>query len=105
MASDRENSAGGERLLNRRELRRRVPVSDMTIWRWEANRLFPIHLSIGGRSFWRESEVDQWVEEQSSRRVEQDRPSVTAPSGLPDPRRAHLPDKACNADKASPLRR
>jgi predicted DNA-binding transcriptional regulator AlpA len=87
-----------ERLLNRRELRARVPVSDMTIWRWEANGLFPAHLSIGGRSFWRESEVDQWVEEQSSRRVEQDRPSVTAPSGLPDPSRAQ-PAKACNADR------
>ena len=36
----------GERLLPRRELRGLVPVSDMTIWRWERDGLFPRHLSI-----------------------------------------------------------
>jgi hypothetical protein len=42
----------GERLLPRRELRGLVPVSDMTIWRWERDGLFPRHLSINGRNYW-----------------------------------------------------
>jgi predicted DNA-binding transcriptional regulator AlpA len=95
MASEGESSTGGERLLNRRELRRRVPVSDMTIWRWEAKGLFPAHLSIGGRSFWRESEVRQWIDEQSSRRFEQGRTRATIPSGLTDAGKAR-----CQLDDA-----
>jgi len=50
-----------ERLLPRRELRNLVPVSDMTIWRWERDGQFPRHLSINGRNYWLRSEVCGWI--------------------------------------------
>jgi predicted DNA-binding transcriptional regulator AlpA len=53
-----------ERLLPRRELRSLVPVSDMTIWRWERDGLFPRHLVINGRNYWRLSELRKWVNRQ-----------------------------------------
>jgi predicted DNA-binding transcriptional regulator AlpA len=53
-----------ERLLPRRELRRLVPVSDMTIWRWERDGVFPRHVSINGRNYWRLSEISDWIERQ-----------------------------------------
>ena len=53
-----------DRLLPRRELRTFVPVSDMTIWRWERNGLFPRHLSINGRNYWRLSELSDWMDRQ-----------------------------------------
>jgi len=53
-----------ERLLPRRELRRLVPVSDMTIWRWERGGMFPKHLSINGRNYWRLSEISDWMDRQ-----------------------------------------
>jgi predicted DNA-binding transcriptional regulator AlpA len=48
-------------LLTRRLLRRMVPVSDMTIWRWERDGQFPKHLSIHGRNYWLLSEVALWL--------------------------------------------
>ncbi len=57
-----------DRLLTRRDLRQRIPVSDMTIWRWEEAGLFPRHLAIGGRNFWRESEVLAWIERHAAER-------------------------------------
>jgi predicted DNA-binding transcriptional regulator AlpA len=64
-----EDSSLG-RLLSRRELRRLVPVSDMTIWRWEEAGLFPRHLSICGRNFWRESEVRAFIDNQGQAAAE-----------------------------------
>lgn len=54
----------GERLLPRRELRKVVPVSDMTIWRWQRHGHFPKHLSINGRNYWRLSEIWDWMDRQ-----------------------------------------
>ena len=59
---------GGERLLPRRELRNLVPVSDMTIWRWERDGQFPQHLSVNGRNYWLLSEVRTWMTEQRTDR-------------------------------------
>jgi len=58
-------AAAGDRLLPRRELRAIVPVSDMTIWRWERDNRFPRHLSIHGRNYWLLSEVQDWLERQA----------------------------------------
>ena len=49
------------RLLSRAMLRTMVPVSDMTIWRWERDGKFPRHLAIYGRNYWLASEVEDWV--------------------------------------------
>ena len=62
MTSEVPGTCTRERLLNRRQMRQRVPVSDMTIWRWEAADLFPRHLTINGRNYWRESELNAWLE-------------------------------------------
>ena len=59
-------SKSSERLLPRRELRNLVPVSDMTIWRWERDGQFPRHLSINGRNYWLRSEVLRWMAAQRS---------------------------------------
>ena len=53
-----------EMLLPRRALLKMVPVSDMTIYRWERDGIFPRHFSINGRNYWRLSEVQQWMDGQ-----------------------------------------
>jgi predicted DNA-binding transcriptional regulator AlpA len=63
-----------DRLLTRRMLRLMVPVSDMTIWRWEKGGTFPEHLSIYGRNYWRLSEVQNWMDRQR-------RPGASAKQG------------------------
>ena len=52
---------GLDRLIGRRELRRRFPVSDITIWRWMRAKRFPEPIRVGGRNYWRESEILDWV--------------------------------------------
>lgn len=54
-------SEANGRLLTRSLLRAMVPVSDMTIWRWERAGKFPRHLAIYGRNYWLLSEVEAWV--------------------------------------------
>jgi predicted DNA-binding transcriptional regulator AlpA len=46
-----------DHLINRKQLRRIIPVSAMTIWRWERDGKLPRHLTIGRTSFWRAIEV------------------------------------------------
>jgi len=62
-----------ERLLPRRELRRLVPVSDMTIWRWERAGEFPQHIAFNGRNYWLLSEVRAWVTRRRAAGVSADR--------------------------------
>jgi predicted DNA-binding transcriptional regulator AlpA len=40
-----------------------LPVSDMTIWRWERNRGFPRHISIHGRNYWIFGDVQRWLDD------------------------------------------
>jgi predicted DNA-binding transcriptional regulator AlpA len=42
-------------------LRQVVPVSDMTIWRWERDGLFPRHVTVNSRNYWLFSEVNAWL--------------------------------------------
>ena len=53
------------RLITRRQLQDLLPVSAMTIWRWEQEGRLPKHVTIGGRSFWRRSEVLRFIDEQT----------------------------------------
>ncbi|MAI45639.1 MAG: AlpA family phage regulatory protein [Hyphomicrobiaceae bacterium TMED74] len=50
-----------DKLINRRQLREQIPTSDMTIWRWQQQGLFPKHISINGRNYWRQSEIIDWL--------------------------------------------
>ena len=66
----------GKRLLTRRLIRRVVPVSDMTIWRWERDGRFPRHLTINGRNYWIHEEVEGWLEGQARSSVPRKEGSV-----------------------------
>lgn len=40
-------------------------ISDMTLWRWITRRGFPRpHMKVGGRRYWRWSDVENWIAEQ-----------------------------------------
>jgi predicted DNA-binding transcriptional regulator AlpA len=48
------------------ELRRRLDVSDMSVWRWVDKGIFPPpDLRINGRKYWREETYTKWVEAQA----------------------------------------
>lgn len=63
MAPDQKQNTVGARLLNRRQLRAKVPVSDMSIWRWRKAGIFPEPIKINGRCYWREDGVDRFMED------------------------------------------
>jgi predicted DNA-binding transcriptional regulator AlpA len=63
---------GSDRLINRRQLRQQIPTSDMTIWRWQQQGIFPAHISINGRNYWRLSEVTAWLEQRIDTAVPDD---------------------------------
>ena len=50
------------RLINRRQLQLLLPVSPMTIWRYEKQGLLPKHIKIVGLSFWRLTDVLDAIE-------------------------------------------
>jgi predicted DNA-binding transcriptional regulator AlpA len=52
-----------------------VPVSDMTIWRWERDGRFPRHLTVHGRNYWLFSEVARWIAAQKREAI----PLTTGP--------------------------
>jgi predicted DNA-binding transcriptional regulator AlpA len=45
------------RLINRKQLKQLIPISTMTIWRWERDGRLPQHITIGRTSFWRMTDV------------------------------------------------
>ena len=65
MHCSQDNSEKPDRLINRRQLRQKIPTSDMTIWRWEQQGSFPAHISINGRNYWRLSEITAWLNQQA----------------------------------------
>jgi predicted DNA-binding transcriptional regulator AlpA len=46
-----------DRLINRKQLRKLLPISAMTIWRWERDGRLPQHITIGRTSFWRLADI------------------------------------------------
>jgi predicted DNA-binding transcriptional regulator AlpA len=65
-----------ERYISRRELRQLLPVSDMTIWRWQHDPQIafpaPVKPGINGRNFWWLPAIRYW---------EQGRRTVVEPNG------------------------
>jgi len=49
------------RLLSRREVMERVPVSYPTIWKRMRAGTFPRSREIGGKVCWVESEIEKWI--------------------------------------------
>jgi predicted DNA-binding transcriptional regulator AlpA len=56
-----DDALENERLLNRQQLKRLLPVSSMTIWRFERDGKLPKHLNIGRKTFWRATEVREYL--------------------------------------------
>jgi prophage regulatory protein len=54
-------TSASPRLLSRRELLAKVPVSYPTIWKWMREGTFPRSRDIGGKVAWIESEIDAWI--------------------------------------------
>ena len=54
----------GDTLLTAADLRRIIPVSAMTIWRWRRDHLLPAPITLNGRLFWRRSTIDRWMADQ-----------------------------------------
>ena len=49
-------------LISRKQLKQLIPVSSMTIWRWEREGRLPKHLKIGRKAFWRLAEIRALIE-------------------------------------------
>jgi predicted DNA-binding transcriptional regulator AlpA len=49
------------RLLSKRQLLDRVPLSFPSIWQMMRRGEFPAARTIGSRPFWLESEINEWV--------------------------------------------
>jgi predicted DNA-binding transcriptional regulator AlpA len=60
-ARKKARASVGVRLLSRREVLEKVPVSYPTIWKWMRERTFPRSRDIGGKVAWIEAEVDDWI--------------------------------------------
>ena len=60
-----------ERILRYPEVRKKVPVTNVTLWRWEKEGTFPKRVRLGGNSAgWIESEVEAWIEQRAAERKE-----------------------------------
>lgn len=51
------------RLINAQQLRQLLPISRMTVWRWERAGKLPAHITIGGRAFWPYAEVVEAIKQ------------------------------------------
>ena len=57
------------RIIRAPELKKRVGLSLVTVWRMEKAGTFPKRLRLGGNSSgWLEHEVDAWIEERAAAR-------------------------------------
>jgi predicted DNA-binding transcriptional regulator AlpA len=57
---DAGNIPSGRRLIDRREVERRVGYSYQTLWRWMCTGTFPRSVKGRGKSLWYEDEIDAW---------------------------------------------
>jgi predicted DNA-binding transcriptional regulator AlpA len=49
------------KLLSRKEVLERVPVSYPTLWKYMQVGKFPRSHEFGGKAFWFEAEIDKWM--------------------------------------------
>jgi predicted DNA-binding transcriptional regulator AlpA len=64
MPSDKKTKVRAKprlRLLSRREMLERVPLSYPTVWKKMIDGDFPRSREIGGKCAWLESEIDDWI--------------------------------------------
>jgi predicted DNA-binding transcriptional regulator AlpA len=66
------------KLIDRKEVLSRIPVSFPTLWSWMRAGTFPRSRAIGGKSAWLESEVENWITSSPLRTLKGDPPAVTS---------------------------
>lgn len=66
----KEKPRAKQKLLGRRQVKKIVPVSEMTLWRWEREGLFPKHINVGKKSLWLASEINEWMQKHSETRTQ-----------------------------------
>jgi prophage regulatory protein len=67
---DRAPNASVPRLLTEAQVLGLVPISRVTLWRWEANGEFPKRVRLGEvRVGWPESEVNAWIQDRMAART------------------------------------
>ena len=52
-----------DRLIDKDEVLRRVPVTYVTLWKWMQENKFPRSRNLGGKSAWLEHEIERWIRE------------------------------------------
>lgn len=52
-----------ERLLKIKQVRELVPAAPSTIWLWVKDGKFPKPIKIGSGTFWRESEINSFIQQ------------------------------------------
>lgn len=50
------------KLLARKQIKKFVPATEMTLCKWEEEGVFPKRMKIGGRNFWLASEIKDWLQ-------------------------------------------
>jgi prophage regulatory protein len=59
----------GDKILRFPQLREIIPVTNVTLWRWEKAGKFPKRVQLGGNSAgWLEKEVNEWIEQRAKER-------------------------------------
>jgi len=64
------------RMIDRREVMHRIPVTYPTIWRWMQDGNFPRALNVGGKMAWLESAVEEWIMARPQQRIKGDKVEV-----------------------------
>lgn len=64
--------ADPDALLSSKQVKQVVPVTDMTLWRWQRDLGFPkpIKLNENGRNFWRAGLVRDWLRQREAANVQ-----------------------------------
>lgn len=61
--------AKSERFLSEAQVRQRVPISRVSLWRWESQGAFPKRVKLGDtRVGWSKSEINEWIEARKAAR-------------------------------------
>jgi predicted DNA-binding transcriptional regulator AlpA len=51
------------RLIDREQLKQLLPVSSMTLWRWERDGRIAKHVLIGRKAFWRLTDILKFLQQ------------------------------------------
>jgi predicted DNA-binding transcriptional regulator AlpA len=62
------------KLLSKKEVMERVPVSYTTLWDWMQKGLFPRSRELGDKACWLSSEIDDWIVNRPIRPLKGDSP-------------------------------